>query len=180
MHRGALHCECGKSRVMWISGGEQCPGGGVPDKGSSAAVASNISFSPVFCFSSPVICQRTFIFFSYFCSHKLPQMWEGQECTSSYYKLQNEGRFPSSALESIFIFLKVLFAYFQREGEGERKRRRETSMCGRNTGRLPHVRPQPSPQPRHVSQPGIEPATLPFAGQCSTCWATPARAGIHL
>ena len=29
-----------------------------------------------------------------------------------------------------FIFLKILFIYFQREGKGKRKRGRETSMCG--------------------------------------------------
>ena len=34
----------------------------------------------------------------------------------------------------------------------------------------------PGLQPRHVPWLGIEPATLWFAGQCSICWATLARA----
>ena len=36
----------------------------------------------------------------------------------------------------ILIFLKILFIYFQREGKGGRKRRRETSIS------LPLARPQ--------------------------------------
>ena len=46
-------------------------------------------------------------------------------------------------------------------------------MCGC----LLHAPSQgPGPQPRHVPQVGIEPATLWFEGQYSIYWATPAKA----
>ena len=71
-----------------------------------------------------------------------------------------------------FIFLKILFIYFQREGKGKRKRGRETSMCG-CLSHTPYW--GPGPQYRHVPSLGMEPATLWFAGQHSIHWATPAR-----
>ena len=56
------------------------------------------------------------------------------------------------ALE-IYLFLKILFIYFYREGKGGRKRVRETSMYERNMDQLP-LASAPlrglGPQPRHM------------------------------
>ena len=42
-------------------------------------------------------------------------------------------------LDTLSLFLKILFIYFQREGKGGRKRERETSVCGAPlTGGLAH------------------------------------------
>ena len=67
------------------------------------------------------------------------------------------------------IFKKYLFIFRERE----RERARETSMCG-CLSCTPNL--GPGLQPRHVPLLGIKPVTLWFAGQCSTHWATPARA----
>ena len=76
----------------------------------------------------------------------------------------------ASKLWLFLSFLKILFIFG--EGEGGRKRGRDTSLCGclLNT---PYW--GPSPQSRHVPWLGIEPATRWFTGQCSVHWATPAR-----
>ena len=74
-----------------------------------------------------------------------------------------------------FLFLNILFIYFQREGKGRRKRGWETSMCGW-LSRSPHWRP--GPHPRHVPWLGIKLVTLWFIGQHSIHWATPARAAL--
>ena len=82
-----------------------------------------------------------------------------------------------NALLSVRIFFKDSIYLFQREGKGERKRGRESSMwetlvgcvsCAPNQG--------PGPQPRHVPWLGIKPATFWFTGQRSIHWATRARA----
>ena len=72
-----------------------------------------------------------------------------------------------------FLRRFYLFIYFQTEGKWERKRGRETSVCGC----LSHA-PNwgPGPQPRRVPWLGIEPATLWFPGKHSLHWAVPARA----
>ena len=51
-------------------------------------------------------------------------------------------------------------------------------MCERNIDWLPLALPNqgPGPQPRHVPQPGIEPATFCFAARCPTHCATAVRA----
>ena len=74
------------------------------------------------------------------------------------------------------VFLKTYFIYFP-EGKG-REKERETSMWeGIPIGCLSHdPKQRPGPQPRHVSWLRIKPATFQFTGQCSTQWATPARA----
>ena len=76
---------------------------------------------------------------------------------------------PVGLLLSFLSFLKVLFIYLF----FERKRGRETSMCGclsctPNWG--------PGPQSRHMPWLGIKLATLWFTGQRSIHWSTPARA----
>ena len=71
-----------------------------------------------------------------------------------------------------FAFFKD-YIYFQRQGERERNRGRETSLCGCSS-HIPHW--GPGPHPRHVPWLGIEPVTLCFAVQCSIHWATPAKA----
>ena len=73
---------------------------------------------------------------------------------------------------SFILFFKDLFL---EKGKGGRKRGRETSVCG-CLSRVPYG--GPGPQPRRVSWPGIQPATLWLAGQCSVHWATPAGAGV--
>ena len=47
-------------------------------------------------------------------------------------------------------------------------------MCERN------IDQGPSPQPRHVALPGIEPPTFQLSGQRSVHWETPARANDFL
>ena len=80
---------------------------------------------------------------------------------------------PPSPLHILFIFKKILFIYFQREGKGGRKKGRKTSMCGclfcASSWGL-------GLQPKRVPWLGIKPATLWFRGQYSIHWATPARA----
>ena len=73
---------------------------------------------------------------------------------------------------SFFFFFKIVLFIF-REEKGRGKERRETSVCGCLSS-IPHW--GPSLHPRHVSQLGIELATLWFTGWHSTHWATPARA----
>ena len=63
-----------------------------------------------------------------------------------------------------FIFLKILFIYFQRDEKGERKRRKETLMyccllCAPYWG--------PGLQPRHVPWLGIEPVGSQASAQCT-------------
>ena len=72
---------------------------------------------------------------------------------------------------SDFPFFKD-FIYFYREGQGGRKRGRETSIyvclsCSPYWG--------PGPQPSHAFWLGIEPSTVWFRDQHSIYWATPAR-----
>ena len=77
----------------------------------------------------------------------------------------------------LFFFPKLIFfedfIYLLLEWKGERKRGKETSMCG-CLSRAPYW--GPGPLPRHVPWLGIEPVTLCFAGGHSIHWATPARA----
>ena len=70
------------------------------------------------------------------------------------------------------FFFKNLFFYF-REGNGGRKRGRETSMCGCFLC-TPYW--GPAPQLRHVPWLGIKLATLWFTGSHSIHSATPAMA----
>ena len=58
-------------------------------------------------------------------------------------------------------FFKKDYLFIFKEGKGGRKRGRETSMCGCLAHALYWG---PGLQPRHVPQPGIEPATLWFTG----------------
>ena len=74
--------------------------------------------------------------------------------------------------EFLFWKKKIIFVYFFREGKGDRKKGRRTSMCGCF---LNAPRQELGPQPRHVPWLGIEPVTLWFAGWCSIHWATPAQ-----
>ena len=67
----------------------------------------------------------------------------------------------------LFFFKNFIYLFL------ERKRGRETLMCGCLSG-TPYW--GPVPQPRHVPRLGIELATLWFAGWHSIHWATPARA----
>ena len=60
-----------------------------------------------------------------------------------------------------FFILNILLIYFYTEGKGERKRRRETSMCG-CLSCAPHW--GPGLLPRHVPWLEIEPAALWFSG----------------
>ena len=76
---------------------------------------------------------------------------------------------PSSWL----IFLKILFISFHREGKGEIKRGRETSMCG-CLSQAPNW--GPGQQPKHVFRLGIKPVTFQLVGLCSIHWATLVRA----
>ena len=73
---------------------------------------------------------------------------------------------------SCSFFKKRFYLFIFREGKGERKRGRETSMCGRLSG-TPYQ--GPGLQARHVPWLGIEPLTLWFAGRHSIYWATPAK-----
>ena len=75
-----------------------------------------------------------------------------------------------------FLILKD-FIYFQREGNGGRKRGRETSMCERSwIGCLSHTPNQrPGPQPRLVPWPGVKLVIFHFVGGCPTNWATPVK-----
>ena len=75
-----------------------------------------------------------------------------------------------------FIFLKILFIYFQREGKGKRKRGSETWMCGCLS--CAH-KWWPSLQSRHVPWLGIGSVTLWFRGLCSIHWAIPTRADVR-
>ena len=53
---------------------------------------------------------------------------------------------------SCYLFKRMLFIYFYREGKGGRKTGRETSIYNRNINLLPPAGPQPGtwPTPRHV------------------------------
>ena len=72
-------------------------------------------------------------------------------------------------------YKKIKDFIFFLEGEGGRKRGRETSMCV--ASRVCYW--GPGPQPRFVRWLGIEPATLCLAGQCSIHRATQVRAEAH-
>ena len=76
-----------------------------------------------------------------------------------------------------FFFFKDFIYLFLERGEGKKKERRETSVCGCLSS-TPYW--GPSLQPRHVPWLGIEPTTLWFAGQHSIHWATPARADSYV
>ena len=79
-------------------------------------------------------------------------------------------------LDILFFFFQILFNHFQR-GEG-RERERERSTDVQQTS-LPSLSPAPNwgsgPQPRHVPQPGIEPAT--FGSQASAQSTEPHQPG---
>ena len=75
-------------------------------------------------------------------------------------------------ISSLFLSLKKYLFIF-RKGKGERKRGRETSMCG-CLWHAPHW--GPGPQPRHVPWLEFKSATLWFTGWHSIHWTTPARA----
>ena len=72
-----------------------------------------------------------------------------------------------------WLFKKRFYLFCFRKGKGGR----ETSMCGCLSS-TPYL--GWDPQPRHMSQLGIELVTLWFAGWCSVHWATPARAIFFL
>ena len=76
----------------------------------------------------------------------------------------------------LISFFKRFYLFIFREGKEERKRGRETSVCGC----FSHASDWgPGPQPRHVLWPGIEPASLWFAVWCWIHWATLAWALIN-
>ena len=79
-----------------------------------------------------------------------------------------------------FVFLKILFIYFRQRGR--EKWRREGEMERHLNVWLPVTHPLlgtwPGPQPRHVPQPGIKPATLWLTGWRSIHLAIPARAPL--
>ena len=77
-------------------------------------------------------------------------------------------------------FLRTYLCIFREGGrEGEREREKHPHVRETSIDCLSHM-PNwgPSPQPRHVSWLGIEPATLHFAGRYPTHWATPVRARL--
>ena len=86
----------------------------------------------------------------------------------------------SSHFTDLNNFFKDLFIYFQKEGKGGRKRRKETSMYERiDQLSLACLKKGPGLQPRYVPRLGIEPLTFQFAGQHSIHWATPANTADH-
>ena len=95
--------------------------------------------------------------------------------------LDNDGKpgFHFNLLEDFYyiLFKDCIYSSLER-GEGrEKERKRNINMW------LPLTHPLRwceglGPQPRHVAQPGIEPATLGFTGWHSIHWATPARANL--
>ena len=85
---------------------------------------------------------------------------------------------PRSTQLSLWRQLKKNYFFtFLREGEGGRKRRRETAMCERYVDWLPLAHPQLGPglHPRRVPWLGVGLATSQFPRQCSIPWATPVR-----
>ena len=73
--------------------------------------------------------------------------------------------------------------HFLREGQGERKRGKESLMRERNIDHLPLVCSQTrgtNPQPRHVPSPGFEPVTLQFTRRRPANGATQVRAEVCL
>ena len=79
--------------------------------------------------------------------------------------------------ETINVLKDFTYLHFQREGNGGRKRKRETSMC---SCLLYTLYWRPGWQPRHVPWLGIEPATLWFSGWHWTHRSIPARAMLLL
>ena len=74
------------------------------------------------------------------------------------------GKISELYLQFIYLFLKILFIYFWREGKGGGEKGRKTPICG-CLSHAPHQ--GPGPQPRCVPWLGIELATLWFAGRHS-------------
>ena len=72
-----------------------------------------------------------------------------------------------------FFFFKILFIYFR---QSRREKEKERNINVWFPLECPLLGTWPGPQARHMPWLGIEPMTLWFAGQCSTHWATPARA----
>ena len=80
---------------------------------------------------------------------------------------------------SHYFFKGRFYLFIFRERGKEREREGEKHWCVRETfiGCLSNAPSwAPGPQPRHVPQPGIKPATFQFAGWRSNRWPTPARA----
>ena len=99
-------------------------------------------------------------------------------CIGLYEGLTSRGnQFVSSCFEQIFIFLRILCIYFQREGKGGRKGGRETSVHG-CLSRNPYW--GPVLHPRHVPWLGIELMILWFTGWYSIHWVTPTRAQANI
>ena len=73
---------------------------------------------------------------------------------------------------TVYFSVKDLFIYLLVERGGRREKERERNIHVQEKHRLAASCTPPTGdlalQPRHVPQPGIEPATLPFSGRCST------------
>ena len=81
-------------------------------------------------------------------------------------------------VEEIF-FLKILFIYFQREGKGVRKRRRETSVCeGLSIASHKSLNRGPGPNPGMC--PHWESNQRPFSSQAGTQFTEPHQPGLEL
>ncbi|KAF6104435.1 hypothetical protein HJG60_011365 [Phyllostomus discolor] len=89
----------------------------------------------------------------------------------------------ASCLYQRGCYLKILFIYFQREGEGGKKRRKETSMCERNFDGLPlacpHLGAWPATQACALT--GNRTSNRqPFCSQASTQSTGPHQSGQML
>ena len=78
----------------------------------------------------------------------------------------------SQSTQASHLFFKDFIYFILRGREREREAEKQQCVVASHT---PPTGTQP-PQPRHVPQPWIQPATPWFAGQHSIHWATPARA----
>ena len=85
---------------------------------------------------------------------------------------QDSGKSLFFFLFLFLFFLKIVFTHFQREGKGERKRGRETSICGCLL-RAPTRDLACNPACAQTGNPTGDP--LVRAGWHSIHWATPAR-----
>ena len=78
----------------------------------------------------------------------------------------------------VYLLFNFFLISFQREREGERQEEKHPCVREMLIGCLSHA-PNwgPGLKSRHVSWPGIQPASFLFAGPRSIHWATPARVG---